>query len=282
MLVERVREAIAGRWGGGDVVSGVARYALGAGGVLLRPLLLVRSALAVGGRLEDVLPAAVGVECAHVGGAIHDDLISRREGREAVHSRFGEGAAIIAGDALCFTWFEALADVEARAEVVVEVMRVQASAGRLACKGAALELALGVDAPVSAYLEMAHYKTAAMTSAACRIGALLAGAAPEHTVALAGFGEALGMALHLRGDLTRDLAQDPGENRPTLTDLLARHAHPNPGQQANDLAEHYTDRALAQLAQVPDGPHRRALEAWTHPGDLPSPRAATKQSSMHA
>ncbi|MBM7776217.1 geranylgeranyl diphosphate synthase type I [Actinokineospora baliensis] len=286
-LTERLWAAIAARWAGDDPISTAARYAMLPPGKLLRPLLLVRGALALGGAVEDAVPAAVGMECAHVGGLIHEDLIDQsgvRRGRVSVHSRFGEGTAIATANALLFTWFEALADSGAAADTLVEVMRVQADAGRLACRGVALELAMAqeADIPVSTYLEMAHYKTAAMTAAACRVGALLAGAAPQRTAALAGFGEALGMALQIREDLAphRPHGDHPTgavARRPTLPVLLTQHR----GQvlidavhQATDLAEHYVDRAHAHLAQIPDSPHRRALEAWTRADQLPGPRSS--------
>ncbi|SES31732.1 polyprenyl synthetase family protein [Actinokineospora terrae] len=285
-VAERLRVGIAGRWVGDDPVSAAARYAMLPPGRLMRPLLLVRSALAVGGVLDEVIPAAVGLECAHVGGLIHDDLIDQgesRRGRPAVHGVFGAETAIVTGSALFFTWFEALADSGVAAETLVEVMRVQADAGRLACRGAAMEVAMaeGVDTPVSTYLEMAHYKTAAMTSAACRTGALLGGAAPERVAALSGFGEALGMALQIRDDLAphrqhSDMAGRRAVRRPTLPDLLAQHRAQvlvDAVHQATDLADHYLDRAHAHLAQLPDTPHRRALESWTHPGPVPAPRS---------
>ncbi|GAA2967070.1 polyprenyl synthetase family protein [Actinokineospora diospyrosa] len=286
-LAERLWEGIAARWAGDDPISAAARYAMLPPGKLLRPLLLLRSTLALGGAVEDAVPAAVGMECAHVGGLIHEDLIDQsdaRRGRASVHGRFGAGTAVATGNALLFTWFEALADSGVPADTLVEVMRVQADAGRLACRGVALELAMALetDLPVSTYLEMVHYKTAAMTAAACRVGALLAGAGPQRTAALAGFGEALGMATQIRADLAPhrphgDQVGAPSSRRPTLPLLLTQHR----GQvlidavhQATDLAEHYVDRAHAHLAQIPDSPHRRALEAWTHADPLPGPRSS--------
>ncbi|MEU6064509.1 polyprenyl synthetase family protein [Streptomyces sp. NPDC047082] len=276
-------------------------------GKLLRPLLLVHSALAVGGVLEQVVPAAAGLECAHAGSLVHDDLIDRdavRRGRAAVHARFGPGTAVVAGNSLFFAWFDALAECADRgvpASRIVTAMRVQARAGREACEGAARELAqtgdLGI--PVEAYLEMARLKTAVLFSAACRIGAALAGAGECEAAALAGYGEALGIAFQIRDDLlpyTGGLSGKPSDSdlrnqRPTLPVLLARdHAGPAQREQlarafttppdertgnrmrelvaatgalhtAAELAQEHIRRALAHLDALRETPARNRLRA---------------------
>ncbi|MEV5879682.1 polyprenyl synthetase family protein [Streptomyces sp. NPDC052101] len=76
------------------------------------------------------------LECAHVGSLLHDDLIDGddvRRGRPAAHRRFGPAAAIVTGNALFFTWFEAPAVSVQRGvphRRIVSAMRIQAEAGR--------------------------------------------------------------------------------------------------------------------------------------------------------
>src|SRR6266542_1082613 len=76
------------RWShGSSLLDNICAYALTSGGKLLRPILLLDSALAVGGELPRVLPAAVGAECGHVASLIHDDIIDAddlRRGRPSV------------------------------------------------------------------------------------------------------------------------------------------------------------------------------------------------------
>ncbi|MFD9432019.1 polyprenyl synthetase family protein [Streptomyces sp. NPDC060002] len=129
----------------------VHRYALLPSGKLLRPHLLARSALAVGGSLTAVLPAAVGFEATHTGSLLHDDIIDRdalRRGRPSVHAVFGQEMAIVAGNALFFTWFATLAECAGYGIPpgrIVRALEIQAAAGQQICRGAALELFLVGD-----------------------------------------------------------------------------------------------------------------------------------------
>jgi geranylgeranyl diphosphate synthase, type II len=81
------------------------RYALGGGGKRIRPVLCLATTEAAGGRAEDALPAAVAVELVHTFSLVHDDLPAlddddERRGRPSAHIAHGEGAALLAGDAL--------------------------------------------------------------------------------------------------------------------------------------------------------------------------------------
>jgi geranylgeranyl pyrophosphate synthase len=81
------------------------RYPLDAGGKRVRPVLALAVAEAAGGTAEHALPAAASVELVHTFSLVHDDLPAlddddERRGRPAAHVAFGEGAALLAGDAL--------------------------------------------------------------------------------------------------------------------------------------------------------------------------------------
>jgi geranylgeranyl pyrophosphate synthase len=81
------------------------RYPLEAGGKRVRPVLALAVAEAAGGTAEHALPAAASVELVHTFSLVHDDLPAlddddERRGRPAAHVAFGEGAALLAGDAL--------------------------------------------------------------------------------------------------------------------------------------------------------------------------------------
>ena len=79
------------------------RHALG--GKRVRPVLCLATADAIGIAVEDVLPAAAAVELVHSFSLVHDDLPAlddddERRGAPSVWARYGESAAILAGDAL--------------------------------------------------------------------------------------------------------------------------------------------------------------------------------------
>jgi geranylgeranyl diphosphate synthase type I len=224
------------RWSqGGDGLSEMHRYALVPPGKLVRPLLVMWSALAVGGNLDQLLPVAVGFEAVHTGSLLHDDIIDgdfTRRGRLAVHAAFGPEQAMIAGNALFFECFAALgraADRGVPDELVVAAMRIQAEAGVTACQGAVAELSLAgeLETPVEDYVAVARAKTASLTRAACMVGALLGGGRSAEVHALAAFGEHYGLAFQFRDDLLPYLLPDEqlnaagaaGTDKPADSDL---------------------------------------------------------------
>jgi geranylgeranyl diphosphate synthase type II len=81
------------------------RYSLDSGGKRIRPVLCLAVAEAAGGSVEEALPAAAAVELVHTFSLVHDDLPAlddddERRGRPSAHVAFGEGVALLAGDAL--------------------------------------------------------------------------------------------------------------------------------------------------------------------------------------
>src|SRR3954469_1910726 len=87
------------------------RYSLFAGGKRLRPILTLAAAEACGGKIDNALPLACAMECIHTYSLVHDDLPSMdnddfRRGRATCHKVFGEGIAVLAGDALLTVAFK--------------------------------------------------------------------------------------------------------------------------------------------------------------------------------
>jgi len=83
----------------------VLHYSLGSGGKRIRPVLCLAVAEAAGAAVERALPGACAIELVHTFSLVHDDLPAmddddERRGRPSAHVAFGEGAAILAGDAL--------------------------------------------------------------------------------------------------------------------------------------------------------------------------------------
>ncbi len=209
-LVGEVGDRLAGRWAGEpSLLARMCAHALNPAGKLFRPVLLLESALAVGGDPRRVLPAAVGAESGHVASLVHDDIIDgddTRRGRPAVHAAFGVGEAIVAGDALIFDLFAGLAECQgtgAPADRVVAALAVVARCGTDLCRGQGLEAELCASGRFDrqTYLHMVRLKTAALFRAACECGALLAGGEPRQVVALRRYAQHLGVAFQIRDDL---------------------------------------------------------------------------------
>ncbi len=81
------------------------RSALDPGGKRIRPILCLAVAESAGGSVEEALPAAAAVELVHTFSLVHDDLPAlddddERRGRPSTHVAYGEGVALLAGDAL--------------------------------------------------------------------------------------------------------------------------------------------------------------------------------------
>src|SRR5207247_8297314 len=81
------------------------RYTLDAGGKRIRPVICLAIVEAAGGDAESALPAAAAIELVHTFSLVHDDLPAlddddERRGRPSAHVAFGEGVALLAGDAL--------------------------------------------------------------------------------------------------------------------------------------------------------------------------------------
>ncbi len=100
------------------------RYSLFAGGKRIRPALCLAAAEACGGKVEAALPLACAIECVHTYSLIHDDLPAMdnddyRRGKLTNHKVFGEGIAILAGDALLTQAFEIAANHERKTSALL-------------------------------------------------------------------------------------------------------------------------------------------------------------------
>lgn len=209
-----------------DQLTEIARYALLPAGKLLRPMMTLHAAEAVGGSPRDVLAAALGTEYLHVATLVHDDIIDAdtlRRGRPAVPVAFGIPGAIVAGDHLIFTAFRAIVDGGAAVPPghVVAAITALAEAGQDLCRGQSIEAGLvgDLDAGARWYAEMIRLKTGSLFRAVCQIGALLGGAEPAVASALARYGEHVGVAFQIRDDLLSYVATPEQTGKPATSDL---------------------------------------------------------------
>ncbi|HJS74292.1 MAG TPA: farnesyl diphosphate synthase, partial [Vicinamibacteria bacterium] len=196
-----------------ETLSRAVRYSLFAGGKRLRPLLVLSAAEAVGGRVEDALPAAAAFELIHTYSLIHDDLPSMdddslRRGRPTSHVVFGEAMAILAGDALQSHAFALLADPpppcrvasERRLRAVAELATAAGARGMVG--GQVFDLESEGQPVDAAALERIHrHKTGALIRAATRVGAIVGGGSDEDLERLTRFAEEAGLAFQIVDDI---------------------------------------------------------------------------------
>jgi geranylgeranyl diphosphate synthase type II len=193
------------------------RYSLFSGGKRIRPALLLAAAEAAGRESRPLLPFACALEMVHTYSLIHDDLPAMdddpvRRGKPSNHVVFGEGIAILAGDALLTEAFALMSGPAARAAAPADTI-VRAIAELATASGAegmvggqTADLLAEGEMPDFARVESIHRrKTGALLRAAVRMGGLLGGADERRLEALTRYGEALGLAFQVADDLLDEI-----------------------------------------------------------------------------
>ena len=193
------------------------RYSIFAGGKRIRPLLCTEAAKACGGKSEDALDAACALETLHTYTLIHDDLPCMdnddlRRGKPTNHKVFGEGMAVLAGDALLTEAFRILSGVPENSvysakDYVRELANLTGSLHLVG--GQALDLegegrTLSLEEIRSIHLG----KTAALIMASVRLGGMSAACSSLQLDALSRYGRDLGLAFQLIDDIL-DVTSSP-------------------------------------------------------------------------
>ena len=251
------------------------RHSLLAPGKRLRPFLVCRCCTLVGGGPEDAYPAAAAMEMTHAFSLVHDDLPAMddddlRRGQFTCHRKFGEGVAILAGDALLALAFETLAthlaDPRISVALVVELARGAGWEGMIGGQTADLE---GEEQPPD--LDCVRYiherKTAALMESACRMGAIAGGADQEVTSRLGRFGRQLGLAFQIADDLL-DVTSTAEQMGKKVGKDAARQKQTYPAcvgmKQSRALAEEAVAAAVASLGEFgPQADDLRSLARFT-------------------
>ncbi len=186
------------------------RYSLFAGGKRVRPALCLTAAAVCGGRETDAMPLACAVECIHTYSLIHDDLPAMdnddyRRGKLTNHKVFGEGIAVLAGDALLTQAFEIAARSKGwprypHRQIILELAGASGSLQLIAGQVADLE---GEGRSISAQqLRYIHErKTSALLCCAVRLGGMSANCGPAQLEALTEFGYNVGLAFQVIDDI---------------------------------------------------------------------------------
>jgi geranylgeranyl diphosphate synthase type II len=248
------------------------RYSVFAGGKRIRPVLMAAACEAVGGRSEDVMPAAAALEMIHSYSLIHDDLPAMddddlRRGRPTNHKVYGEAIAILAGDGLLTEAFILLSsprvfkDLPAaeRLETIHLLARAAGSLGMVGGQVVDMESeGQPVDLPTLEYIHT--HKTGALILAAIETGAIIGRATPPQRHALRRYGEAAGLAFQVADDildivadqslLGKDVGSDQARGKATYPALLGLDG-------ARERARELRDMALAALKSF--GPEAQPL-----------------------
>ena len=203
------------------------RYSLLAGGKRIRPVICIKFCEAAGGAPETALDAACAVEMLHTYSLIHDDLPCMdnsdiRRGKPSNHKQFGEFTATLAGDALQAAAFETLLGSGLPSGTVVEMARILAEAAGPGgiCGGQHLDVHGVWKLLTEAELIQIHnMKTAALISAAARIGVVAAGGTKEQVNAAGEYALAVGLAFQVRDDVLDITVPTESLGKPMGADL---------------------------------------------------------------
>ena len=205
------------------------RWSLFAPAKRFRPLLVFASGETFGATADRLVGTACAFELIHTYSLIHDDLPAMddddlRRGRPTCHVKFGEAAAILAGDALQALAFQTIAEDETlearlRVSLVAELARAAGTPEGMVA-GQAHDLSAEARADVSGEeLELIHRrKTGALIAASARAGALVAGASEPEAEALTRYALDLGLLFQITDDLldvtasAADLGKTPGKD----------------------------------------------------------------------
>ncbi|MEO5802297.1 MAG: polyprenyl synthetase family protein [Verrucomicrobiota bacterium] len=235
------------------------RYSIFAGGKRMRPALCLAAAASCGGSEKDAMPLACAVECIHTYSLIHDDLPAMdnddfRRGKPTNHKVFGEGIAVLAGDALLTQAFAIAAKSRgwpryAHRDLILEIAEASGSLQLIAGQVADLE---GEGKKISAtQLKYIHErKTSALLCCSVRLGGMSANCTGAQLKALTVFGYNVGLAFQIIDDIL-DITQTSEQLGKTAGKDTAAQKATYPSivglEKSRALAKQLTKRAFAAL-----------------------------------
>jgi geranylgeranyl diphosphate synthase type II len=218
--------------------------------------------------MEQAMPAACALECLHTYSLIHDDLPCMddddfRRGVPTCHKVYGDGIAVLAGDALQALAFELAASYPSPA-LALELARTAGSLHLVGGQVADLE-GEGQKLPLEDLRYIHESKTAALLTTSVRLGAMTAGASALQLAALQHFGMATGLAFQIIDDIldvtqtTEQLGKSAGKDlaadKSTYPSLMGLEASRDEAHRLTSEAMHALDifgppgERLHQLAQ---------------------------------
>jgi geranylgeranyl diphosphate synthase, type II len=208
------------------------RYSIFAGGKRVRPILMLAACEAVGGAIEQAMPAACAMEMIHTYSLIHDDLPAMddddfRRGNPTNHKVFGEAIAILAGDALLTEAFILLSAPQHQGKVtpermlavIQEIGHCAGSRGMVGGQVVDMECEGKPDIDLATVQYIHTHKTGALLKASVKAGALLGGADDIKLAAMTKYGEATGLAFQIADDVldiegtTAEIGKDAGSDQ---------------------------------------------------------------------
>ncbi|RDI45167.1 polyprenyl synthetase family protein [Aquicella lusitana] len=206
-------------------------YALFNGGKHIRPLLIYATGLIFKAPLENLDIPASSVEIIHTYSLIHDDLpcmdnADLRRGKPTCHKAFGEGIAVLTGDALHTLAMQIISSHPAslKTDRRLQMMEVLSKAcgpfGMAA--GQTFDITVMNDGDISADLldDIYKLKTGALFTACIELGRLASADDDEfNQQALQQFGDCIGFAFQIQDDILDIITSTESLGKPQGIDV---------------------------------------------------------------
>ena len=244
-------------------------YSLLAGGKRLRPIFAFDFCRMCGGDWQAAAPFAAAVEMIHTYSLIHDDLPCMdnddfRRGRPTNHKVYGEGMAVLAGDALLTDAFmsAASAKLPKPEDMSTAIALLAECAGSLGMVGGQVLDIRSEERELSEeeVLAIQSRKTGALIRAACCLGAIAGGANEEQLDAAAQFAAGLGLAFQIRDDMLDVIGTQEEMGKGVGTDSAKNTFVRLYGlDKCEELVNRYTQYAIDALAVFEDTEYMIAL-----------------------
>ena len=199
--MERVNQTILARTGSSvTMIPEVANHLIESGGKRLRPMMTLATAGLCDYAGQGHVKLAAAVEFMHTATLLHDDVVDQsdmRRGKLAARMLWGNEASVLVGDFLLGQAFRMMVDVGSLA-----CLDVLSTAATVIAEGEVMQLSAAKDTATTedAYLAVIRAKTAALFSAACEVGPILADRPRAEVAACSAYGMNLGIAFQLIDD----------------------------------------------------------------------------------
>ncbi|MBX2834273.1 MAG: polyprenyl synthetase family protein [Micavibrio sp.] len=200
MIIDRMDSPV-------KLIPQLATYLVAAGGKRIRPLLTLAATQMFSGDITRAYRLATAVEFIHSATLLHDDVVDesdQRRGKDAANLVFGNQASVLVGDFLFSRAFQLMTE-----DGSLEILRILSNASAIIAQGEVMQLttANNLTTTMEEYEEVIKSKTAALFAAACEVGPVIAGAAPEKAEAMAKYGMYLGIAFQIADDVLDYMAE---------------------------------------------------------------------------
>ena len=247
-------------------------YSVLAGGKRLRPILMEESFRLFGGNSAIVEPFMAALEMIHNYSLVHDDLPAMdndeyRRGRKTTWNVYGEGIAVLAGDALLNKAFETAAeafsmigeaaDIAARYAAVAKALQILANKAGIygMIGGQTVDVELTGKAVPREKLDFIYrLKTGALLEASMMIGAVLAGATVEEIKEVETMASEVGLAFQIQDDILDVTSTQEELGKPVLSDEKnekTTYVTLEGLEKAKRDVKEISDRAAGRLAGLP-------------------------------